>query len=185
MKKILAVFVLVSFLCGCGNTATEMDNALWLRNQMLQNKCSFDVTVVADYSEKLYTFSMNCQVDSNGAVEFCVTKPETISGITGTVSEEGGTLTFDNKALLFETIADGLLTPVTAPWVLIKTIRSGYINACGKHDDGSYLQIDDSYKENALHIEIWTDEQTLPERAEIIWEGRRILSMTVENFKFL
>jgi hypothetical protein len=47
------------------------------------------------------------------------------------------------------------------------------------------VAIDDSYGEDALHLDIWLDENDLPKRGEILWKGRRILSLDIENFVFL
>lgn len=185
MKRLLAVVVLLLTLNGCSLMESEMDKALALRNRLLGSGCTFDVAVTADYDKKVYIFDMKCNADANGSLTFEVISPDTISGISGEISAEGGKLTFDDQALLFETIADGQITPVSAPWVLIRTLRSGYIKACGKYDNGLRIQIDDSYEDNALHLEILTDESNFPIQAEILWEGRRFLSMTVENFTFL
>ena len=82
-------------------------------------------------------------------------------------------------------LADGQLTPVAAPWVLTKTLRSGYLTSCGA--DGEYLRlaIDDSYEEDALHLDIWLGSEDLPVRGEVLWQGRRILSLQIKNFTFL
>lgn len=184
MKRVLTVVVLLITLSGCGSVQSEMDKALALRNR-LQNGCTFDVTITADYQQKVYTFGMNCTVDSKGDMSFRVLSPDTISGITGSVSDESAKLTFNDQVLLFEKIADGQITPVSAPWLLIRTLKGGYLKACGKYDDGVYIQLDDSYAEDALQLDVWTDENDFPVRGEILWQGRRILSMTVENFTFL
>lgn len=185
MKRLLAVILLLLTFSGCSVMKSEMDKAIELRNRLLGGGCTFDVTITADYIQKVYTFGMNCAFDSNGAMTFRVTEPDTITGITGSISNENAKLTFDDQALLFETIADGQITPVCAPWVLIRTLRSGYLKSCGKYDGGLYIQIDDSYEEKALHLDVWVNESNLPVRAEIQWQGRRILSMSVENFIFL
>ena len=185
MKRVLAVILLLLTVSGCSTMESEMNKALELRNQLLSGGCTFHVSICADYTQKVYEFGMKCDVDSSGVMLFQVTSPDTISGITGNISDEGGKLTFDDQALLFETIADGQITPVSAPWLLVRTLRSGYIKACGKYDNGTYIQIDDSYENDALHLDIWTDENNLPVRAEIQWQGRRILSMHVENFTIL
>ena len=111
--------------------------------------------------------------------------PETIAGITGTVSAEGGKLTFDEESLAFELLADGQVTPVSAPWLLLKTLRGGYVTGCGM--DGDYLRvsIDDSYEEDALHLDIWLDSASVPQRAEIVWQEKRILSLELEKFEIL
>ena len=133
----------------------------------------------------MYQFSMSCKGDKQGNLAFSVTAPESISGITGTVAETGGHFTFDGTALTFATIADGQVTPITAPWLFLKTLRSGYIASCASADGTTYLQIDDSYNDSALHLDIWLDAEDMPVRAEILWEGRRILSIIVKDFLIL
>ena len=44
------------------------------------------------------------------------------------------------------------------------------------------LSIDDRYEEDALHLDIWLDAESLPSRADIFYDDRRILSLTVKNF---
>ena len=87
--------------------------------------------------------------------------------------------------LAFPLMADGLVTPVSAPWLFIKTLRSGYITACGKDGDNIKIEIDDSYEENALRLEIIANSDNVPVFAEIIWKGQRVLSINVKNFVLL
>ena len=186
MKRIAALLCLVLLLIGCAETDQTMDRAMAFRSRLLgAGGCSFDADITADYGDKSYTFSMACTADDRGAVTFSVTKPETISGITGSVSATGGKLTFDDKALSFALMADGLVTPVSGPWVLLKTLRSGYLTSCGQEGEYLRLAIDDSYEADALHLDIWLGEGDLPVRGEILWQGRRLLSITVTNFTFL
>lgn len=183
MKRVLIVAVILLTLCGCSGTGAEMNRALLLRENLLKSaECTFTATIAADYGDKVYTFTMDCKADSAGTVTFTVIEPETISGICGTLSESEGKLTFDDQALLFETLADGQISPVSTPWLFIHTLRSGYLKSCGKDGQGIRIQIDDSYEEDALQLDIWTDERDLPVRTEIFWQGRRIVSMDVENF---
>ena len=184
MKRLLGLVVLIIFLSGCKSNA--LDQAMALREQMLQSDgCSFDAKVTADYGDELYEFQMYCEADSKGTVSFSVTSPETIAGIAGTISDEGGKIIFDGHALLFELLADGQITPVSAPWLLVKTLRGGYLNACTYTENGMMLLIDDSYENNALKLEIWLDSGNMPTAAEILWDGRRILSLEVSNFAYL
>jgi hypothetical protein len=44
------------------------------------------------------------------------------------------------------------------------------------------LTIDDSYEEDALKVDIWLDETDTPVRAEILYDGRRILTLIIKNF---
>ncbi len=187
MKKYLLLLILPVFLLfGCGKDSGEIGGALAMRQRLLSgNGCTFTATVTADYGDKVYSFTLKCQADKLGDMTFTVTAPEAINGISGKVTEIGGHLTFDDKALAFAPIADGQVTPVTAPWLLLKTLRSGYISACGKDGEQIYIQIDDSYAEQALHLDIWTDKSFMPVRGEVLWMGKRILTISVEDFEIL
>ncbi len=186
MKRLAALLLLAILLTGCGGANAELDRAMTFRAKLLSSQgCRFDTVITADYGDKTYTFSTECSSDQNGAVTFTVTEPESIAGITGTLSGEGGKLTFDETALAFELLADGQVTPVSAPWLLVKTLRGGYVTACGMDGDKILLSVDDSYEEDALHLQIWLGEGDVPVNAEIVWDDRRILSLEVKNFEIL
>lgn len=183
MKKVVAALCLVLFLAGCTGKRGEIDRAMELRAKLLG--ClgySFDATVTADYGDKLYTFGMRCTGDNDGNIDFTVTEPETIAGIAGSISADGGKLTFDDTALSFELMADGQVTPVSGPWVMMKTLLGGYLTDCAVEEELLHLDIDDSYEEDALHLDIWLDAENRPVRAEINYDGRRIVTMEVSNF---
>ena len=157
-----------------------------LRTKLLAAQgCSFEAVVTADYSDKTYTFTIDYTSDSQGNVTFAVKAPETIEGITGSISGEGGKLTFDDKALAFELLADGQVTPVSAGYLLVKTLRSGYVRGCGNDGDDIKLLIDDSYQEDALHLEILLSRENTPLSAEILYKDRRFLSLDIKNFRLL
>ncbi len=183
--KVAAIMCVLCLLCGCANSGESVNKALAMRSKLSNSAgCSFHTVVNADYGDKLYKFSMDCKTDQEGNLIFCVTEPETIAGITGKISSSGGAITFDDKVLAFQTIADGQITPVTAPWLLIKTLAGGYINGCTTGDDGYQISIDDSYEEDALRLNIWI-QGDVPVSAEIFWQGRRFLTLSVEDFAFL
>jgi len=154
-----------------------------LRSRLLQaTSCNFAVDITADYGQAVYEFSMTCEADARGDVRFAVTAPETIAGITGTVGGDGGKLTFDHTALQFDLMADEQVTPVSAPWILLKTLRGGYLTSAGMEDGCLRLSIDDSYEDEALHLDIWLNGQDVPLRADIVYDGRRIVSLDVRDF---
>lgn len=184
MKKALWLLLLILLLTGCADAPKEMDRALALRAKLLQaSSCSFDAVITADYGDRLYTFGMRCTADEKGDMTFLVTAPETISGITGQITREGGALTFTQTALQFGLLADDQLSPVSAPWVLVKTLRGGYITSAGMENDALRLSVNDSYEEDALNLDIWLNREDVPQRAEICYAGKRILSIAVENFE--
>lgn len=186
MKKAGVMVILLLFLTGCSGASHEIERGMALRSKLLQaNSCTFDVDITADYGDEVYTFAMVCQGDANGNVTFSVKEPETIAGITGTVSDDGGKLTFDDTALQFDLMADDQVTPVTAPWILLKTLRGGYLTSACMEEEKLRLTIDDSYEDDALTLDIWLNAEDIPVRCEILYDGRRILSLNVTNFTIL
>lgn len=169
-------------LTGCTGKDEQLERAMTLRAEMIAKNVSFDAEITADYGDTSHTFAMKCQADTQGNLTFEVTEPASIAGVTGTVSSAGGKLTFDGAALAFELMADGQLSPVSAPWVLIRTLRGGYLTSCTQEGESLRVAIDDSYEEDALHLDIWLDEKDLPKLAEIYWQGRRLLTVSVSNF---
>ena len=183
--KLAVVLCVIILLCGCSNQDDALGRAVALRNKITGSSgCSFSVTVTADYGDKLYVFSSNCVTDRNGDLSFEVTSPLTIAGITGKVSGNGGAICFDDVSLAFPTIADGQISPVTAPWLFLKTLRGGYLKDCSNTDAGLSISIDDSYSEEAFQIHIHTKGDA-PVSAEIFWKNRRILTLVIEDFIIL
>ena len=126
---------------------------------------------------------MDCQADAQGDLSFEVSAPETISGITGRIDDTGGKLTFDETALYFNLLADGQLSPVSAPWVLVSALRGGYLTSAGMEDGLLRVSVNDSYEDDALHLDIWLDNSNAPVKAEILFRERKILSLDVKNFR--
>lgn len=154
-----------------------------LRRQLLSaDGCSFSAQIVADYGDELHTFAVDCQFDEQGDLSFMLTAPESISGITGTVTQEEGNFTFKDRAVAFPLLADGQLTPVSAPWVFMNALRSGYINSCTGQSDLAQVCIDDSFYEDSLQVDLWLDEDHMPVQAEILHNNRRILSLQIADF---
>jgi len=186
LKKCAVLALFFMFLSGCSAAPDEIETAMQLRSRILQSSaCSFDTRVTADYGDKIHSFAMHCEADSSGCLTFTVTQPDSIADITGKITGEGGNLTFDDTALHFELVADGQLSPVSAPWVLLKTLRSGYVTSACRDDERILLSIDDSFEEDPLLLDIWLNQEDLPEQADILYDGRRILSVIVENFEIL
>lgn len=184
MKRIAAVIFALVLLTGCTGKRDELDRAMKLRANLLGCLgCSFDVAVTADYGDEIFEFAMSCEADGRGNLSFTVTQPESIAGITGEISSGEGKLTFEDAALQFPLLADDQVTPISGPWILIKTLLGGYLTAANEEEDLLHLTIHDSYEDDALQMEIWLNSENAPVCGEILYDGRRIVTMTVENFR--
>lgn len=186
MKTILSCLLMICMLSGCEKTDSAIEQVLSLRKELLQaDSCSFEAYITADYGDDLYTFQMECRSQEDGSILFTVTDPDSISGICGTVHSDGGGFTFDDKVLLFPPITDRQLTPVSAPFLFLNTLKSGYITGCSKGEQEFCAYIDDSYQEKPLHLQITFSSASVPIHTDVIWNDRRILSMDIRNFTFL
>ncbi len=185
MKKVIALLMAIFFLTGCSSADTAQDGLLQMRKDLESKACQFQADVRADFGEYIYDFSLNCQFDTAGTMTFSVIAPESISGISGTVSSAGGKLTFDGTALGFPLLADGELSPVTGPWLFMKGLRNGYLASWAQQGEGIRLTIDDSFENAPMQMRVNLNHQMAPVSAEILWDGRSILSVQVGNFRYL
>ena len=186
MKKLMALIVALVMLPVCTGKRDEMDRVMRLRAELLGSEgCSFTAHLTADYGDQIHEFTLYCEGRNNGDLGFRVEAPETIEGITGRFQGKEGALTFDDEVLAFPLIVDGQVTPVSGPWIFLKTLLGGYLTACGQEEEYLHLTIDDSYADDALQLEIWLNEADVPVQGEIIYDGRRILTMKFENFLIL
>jgi len=172
-------------LSGCTDADDGLQRCMKLRERLLTGGCSFETVVTADYGEAVYTFALNCDAEGEGAVSFCVASPEEITGISGTIDGGKGKFVFDDTVLAFPLLAEGEVSPVSAPWLLIRALRSGFMASAGKEGDLLRLSVNDSYEADALRLDVWLDGQDKPVRAEILWQGRRVLSMEIKEFDFV
>lgn len=173
-------------LTGCRSKESPIDQTLKLREALLSsNEISFHAFINADYGEVLYTFEMDCKEDTDGDLLFTVTYPETISGITGVISQSHSALTFDDKVLAFPPYPDGEISPVLTPYLFLKSLVGGYISGCGEEKDGYCIYIDDSYMGNQIKVQVFTNNQFLPVRADVIYRDQRIFTLDVTEFSVM
>ena len=183
MKIFAPLLLILSMLSGCSKGSSGLEQATTLRANLLSAAgCSFIAEITADYGDVIHSFQMLCDVNSTGRLDFTVTEPETISGITGYISEDGANLTFEETVLAFPMLADGEISPVCAPWLFMNTLRGGYISGCSDEPDGLCIYLDDSFCDYPLKLEVLTDQNSVPTYAEFIWQNRRILSLNIQSF---
>ena len=186
MKRAVSWVLALLLLTGCSSGHQAIDRALELRSRLQGGSgCRFTAKITADYGDTIQYFTVDCKGDDRGGLEFTVKSPETIAGICGSISEDGGKLTFDDVALAFPLLTQEQISPVSGPWIFLRTLRGGYLTNAGEDNGLLRVTIDDTYEEDALKLDIWLDGENMPVRAEILYDGCRILSLEVENFEIL
>jgi len=185
MKRVLAAVLLVMLLCGCRGADDPSRQGMELRQRLSgSDGCCFAAVVTADFGETEYGFALDCRVDKEGTLHFTVNAPEHISGINGYVDAQSGKLTFDETVLTFPLLAQGEIPPVCAPWLFYKALVGGYLRASGEDRDGLRLTIDDSFHGENLTLEVWLKDG-LPFWAELAWQGRKLLTLDIQQFEIL
>jgi hypothetical protein len=183
LKKSFVWILVLIFLSGCSSTENELDTGMQLRSKILQaSQCSFSAEITADYGDRIFFFTTACKTDNMGNVFFTVTAPDTISGISGNLSGESGNLIFTDMAVAFPLLAEDLPSPISAPWLFLNALRSGFIASACTEDNRIRLSVDDTFEDNALRLDIWLGSDQLPRDVDILWDGNRILTMRITEF---
>lgn len=186
MKRFFPLILVLFTLTGCKVHEEDMGRALKFRENLLrQSGYAFTCDLTAEYGQILYQFVLECQVDNKGTVSFTVTAPDSISGIKGELSGAGGQIKFEDSILGFPILSEELPTPLSAPWLFVIAMRSGYIRTCDVQDGKMALTIAETYEEDAMLMKIQFDRNDKPVSCEIIWKGRRLLSMEIDDFHYL
>lgn len=179
-KKLL-IGLLCLMLSGCGKQDPAQE-ALEFRTALMEmGGCSFSAQVRAEDGEQVYEFTLRC-VWENGTAQLEVLEPESIAGIRATVAAGSTSLEFDGAVLDFGNLAGGQLSPVAAPWLLVCCWQNEYIawsGADGQQRRVTYLR---GYEDEELTVDTWFSEQ-IPVYAELSWNGRRCLSVTICDFQ--
>lgn len=184
MKKVVAWILAILLFSGCSPRTGQSEAILQLRQKITaSDSCEFDTKITADFGSYTYVFRLQCAMDAQNSLRFCIAEPKTISDICGRIDIDGGEISFDDRVLGFPLLAEGELSPVSAPWIFLRGLRSGYISSTGKDGDSLKVTIDDVFDGEPLRLDVWMDGGNTPYYAEILWKNRRILSLDVENFQ--
>lgn len=179
--KTLLLLLLCLLLCGCGKQDPTQE-ALDFRTALLETGgCSFCAQVSAEDGEQVYIFTLHC-IWEDGSAQLEVLEPESIAGIRATVEVGSTKLEFDGATLDFGSLAGGQLSPVAAPWLLACCWQSEYIawsGADGQQRRVTYLR---GYEDEELAVDTWFFDR-IPVYAEMSWNGRRCLCVTIREFQ--
>ena len=183
-KKITVCLLLLLTVSGCSEDRQPTQKALDFRTALMNaGGCSFEARISADYGGRVYDFTLDCVYTNDGEAALTVTEPEAIAGISATVSPDGAQVQFDGMALDFGELANGSIAPMATPWLLGSCWLGGYISAAGADGEWERVTILHGYHEEEVTLDTWLDENNLPGRCEISWNGQRYLTVEISNFQ--
>lgn len=182
MRRVLTACALVLFLSGCASEESVLAPAIEFRAALVQaGGCTFHADVMADFDDTVQTFSMDCETDADGTTRWVITAPETIVGVTATVTDGGGTITYDGMAAEFGLLANGNVIPAAAPALTAQCWLSEYIAAAGEEDGQYRVTYEKNFDEKRLVLDTWF-ENGVPISAEVCYNQQRILELRLSDF---
>ena len=182
-KKLLVLLCCMLLLTGCAGKREPVQSALDLRTKLMESGgCSFDSDIIAHYEDRAYQFSLCCQY-ADGKTTLTVTAPEEIAGITAYVERGQTQLEFDDTILELGELANGYVSPVAAPWLLVQCWLEEYIAYAGPDGEAERVTYLQGYNDAELSVDTWLQDGT-PVYAEVTHDGVRCLAMTLNNVQF-
>lgn len=188
MVTLALTIALCLCLCACGGKGGTDRSTEEIRSEYSGIKSiTMIVSVTADYGNRVYEYKLRC-VGKDDAMDIEVIEPEAIKGIKAHISKEGTGLEFEGVTLdTGELFGDGL-SPLEAMPMMLKAWKSGYATETWKEKiNGAQtlvLKFDLSKADGAketTHI-VWFDlKSNLPVKAEILYDGYRVINCTFGN----
>lgn len=181
MALVLAICLL---LCGCTATDLAMNEAIEFRAALVHSgQCSYTAKICADFGETVEEFTLSCRSLADGTTELTILEPQTLAGLTATVTNAGGTVTYDGMAVAFGLLADGALAPAAAPALTVASWSSEYIAYAETLDGSIRVTYEKGYDAAAMQVDTWF-ENSLPIYAEVCYNGERVVQMTFADFQW-
>ena len=181
--KFCCLLLCCLLLPGCsGKTGNAGQSALDFRTTLMEHGgCSFQSRIAADYGDMVYEFTLVSE-STEGETRLQVTEPESIAGIAATVSADGTKLQFDGAELDFGELANGYVSPVTVPWLLVQCWTGEYIAWSGADGDLERVTYLRGYNDAELTVDTWFSDN-VPQYAEVLHDGVRCLTIEILDFQ--
>jgi len=175
-------------LCACGGKGGTEDLAEDIKAEYLKaESVTLIISVTADYGSRVYDYKLRCVAQTDTA-DIEIMEPEGIKGLRAHVSEEGIGLEYDGVTLDTGELFGKGLSPIEAIPMMLNAWRSGYITETRseKIDKADTLAVTFDLKPAGSETEIahtvWFDKDShLPVKAEIIYDGYRVIDCTFGN----
>ena len=183
-NKLAVLFLAIpALLCACaGKQADPAQQALDFRQALLENGCSFEAEITADFEDYVCSFTLLCEDSPDGGMQMRILAPETLAGISARVEGEQAKLVFDDTEAAFGTLSEPGISPMAAPARLAQAWRSGYIRFSGAEDGTLHVTYLCGYGEDEIRVDTWFSDSA-PMRAELSCDGHTTVQIDVTDFK--
>ena len=170
MKKRLAplLLTLCLLLSGCGRNAAADRFASFSQELRARSDLCFSAEVRAEYSDRSAHFLLRYEDDPPGC-RVTALSPEEIRGVTVRLNGAQSALGYDSVVLDTGPLDRYGLSPVSAMAKIAEALREGHLESAW--EEGG-LTVWELVPDDEAAVLIWLDEDLLPQRAELVSEGR-------------
>ncbi len=183
MKRFWILPLCLLLMCsGCGSKGNGGADIQAQYARVAAAQMEAEVTFHTGQEDRSFTLRCDYTPESSTVT---VTAPETVAGITATVSGDGLTIGYDGAVL--SAGSGGLPGPVNALPYLLRALGSGYLLEQGREtlgDTDCYrLTLDAALGDTPLTCTAWLETETLlPRYAELTMEGTVVVSVELLAF---
>lgn len=181
-RRVAAILSLVLLLTGCGATSSNGEEIRRQYGLIATAQMEAEITFHNRGEER--SFTLLCDYTPQEST-VTVTAPETVAGITATLTGEDLTLRYDGESFSVGDV--GAVNPISALPQLLRTIACGYLMEEGRESIEYIpcyrLVLDTDFGGTAAVCTVWIDEETLlPRYAEFAVDGETVLDVNMLAF---
>lgn len=182
MKRIIVLPLCLLLLCGgCGEKSRTAADVQAQYSRIATARMEAEVTFHTPQEERCFTLQCDFTPETSTVT---VTAPETVSGVTATVSGEALTIAYDGAVL---SAGSGALGPVNALPCLLRAVGSGYLLEESRETledtDCHRLALELTVDQTPVVCTVWLDTETLlPRYAEFSCDGTVTVSARLLAF---
>lgn len=174
---LFALMITLLALAGCNSAAKYEEEFADYRASLGESAgISLTANVRADYGEKILEYTLRYEENAFGnTVE--VLSPELVSGVKAHFEENRGTLEFDGLILDGANLTKDGLTPLSALFEIVKSLKSGYLQKLWieDSDNGAELVSELAVSDSSIQT-LWMDAASMtPLRSEIKSENKTVI----------
>ncbi len=176
MQSIIAGFLLLALLSGCGKSG---DEARFRQFQQLLETAAVTVTaeVTALSDDAVTAFTLTCAESPEGtSVE--VLQPEMLAGVRAWLRPGETTLEFDGVALPVPD-APGQVSPLLALPMLLEAVRTGHIDLVWREGDALAVQL---ILDDETTVRLFFNADNVPVYAEIAANDRTAVQCAITTW---
>ncbi len=184
MRRLTLLLLSLCFLTACKGEESILSRANVFRSELLSHEsCSFVAKIQADSGQEIHDFTLSCIGDAQGGITLQVLEPETIAGICATVDGSSGKLSYEGLSLGFPLMAQGQISPVSAPAVLLECWRECFILSAGEQESLYRASYEKKMLNDVLLVDTYF-ENGIPISADLWYNKSKILHMDILDFSY-